>query len=109
MVGWNFPPNADGEDEDLNNPGIESFKNTPLTSLAREICQNSLDARHPEAMAPVEVHFEVVDIPVNDFPGIDDFRGILGLCKASRPDSRKFQQFFDKAEQMTCPLPAVPA
>lgn len=101
MVGWNFPPNADGEDEDLNNPGIESFKNTPLTSLAREICQNSLDARHPEAMAPVEVHFEVVDIQVSDFPGIDDFRSILGLCKESRPDSHKFQQFFDKAEHIT--------
>lgn len=100
MLGWNFPPNADGEDEDLNNPGIESFKNTPLTSLAREICQNSLDARHPEAMAPVEVHFEVVDVPVDDFPGIEDFRDILGRCKASRPDSHKFQQFFNRAEQI---------
>ena len=60
MLGWSFPPNADGEDEDLNNPGIESFKNTPLTSLAREICQNSLDARHDQALTylvliPVEV------------------------------------------------------
>ena len=100
MIGWSFPPNADGEDEDLNNPGIESFKNTPLTSLAREICQNSLDARHSEAMAPVEVHFEVIDVPVADFPGIDDFRDILDRCKASRPDSQKFQQFFRKAEQI---------
>jgi len=100
MIGWNFPPNADGEDEDLNNPGIESFKNTPLTSLAREICQNSLDARHPEAMAPVEVHFEAIEVPTADFPGIADFRGILGRCKESRPDSRRFQQFFNRAEQI---------
>ncbi|QBR39534.1 hypothetical protein EHF36_01940 [Kerstersia gyiorum] len=100
MLGWNFPPNADGEDEDLNNPGIESFKNTPLTSLAREICQNSLDARHPQAMAPVEVHFSIVDLPAVDFPDIVNFRDILRRCRAERPDSKKFQQFFEKAEEI---------
>lgn len=100
MLGWNFPQNADGEDEDLNNPGIESFKNTPLTSLAREICQNSLDARHPQAMAPVEVHFSVVDLSAADFPDISDFRDILRRCRTERPDSKKFQQFFEKAEEI---------
>lgn len=107
MLGWSFPPNADGEDEDLNNPGIESFKNTPLTSLAREICQNSLDARHPEAMAPVEVQFTLIDLPATDFPDIADFKDILARCKAERPDSKKFQQFFrraeDTAQQATIP------
>ncbi|VFR31442.1 hypothetical protein ANK1_3933 [plant metagenome] len=100
MLGWSFPPNADGEDEDLNNPGIESFKNTPLTSLAREICQNSLDARHSEAMAPVEVQFTLIDLPAADFPDITNFRDILARCKAERPDSKKFQQFFRRAEDI---------
>ncbi|HEM7883543.1 hypothetical protein [Burkholderia cenocepacia] len=100
MLGWSFPPNADGEDDDLNNPGIESFKNTPLTSLAREICQNSLDARHPQALAPVEVHFSIVELPAGDFPEIVDFRDILARCKAVKPDSKKFQQFFTKAEEV---------
>jgi hypothetical protein len=100
MLGWSFPPNADGEDDDLNNPGIESFKNTPLTSLAREICQNSLDARHPQALAPVEVHFAVVDLQAGEFPEISDFRDILARCKAVKPDSKKFQQFFTKAEEV---------
>lgn len=100
MLGWSFPPNADGEDDDLNNPGIESFKNTPLTSLAREICQNSLDARHPQAMAPVEVHFAIVDLLATQFPDVADFRDILARCKAVKPDSTKFQHFFTKAEEV---------
>lgn len=100
MLGWSFPPNADGEDEDLNNPGIESFKNTPLTSLAREICQNSLDARHDQALAPVEVHFTIVDLPAVDFPEISDFRDILARCKAEKPGSKKFKQFFERAEEV---------
>jgi hypothetical protein len=100
MLGWSFPPNADGEDDDLNNPGIESFKNTPLNSLAREICQNSLDARHPDALAPVEVHFSILDLQAEEFPELSDFQDILARCKAVKPNSKKFQQFFSKAEEV---------
>jgi len=100
MLGWSFPPNADGEDEDLNNPGIESFKNAPLTSLAREICQNSLDARHAQALAPVEVHFSLLDLRTSDFPDINEFRDIIRRCRSERPDSKKFQQFFRRAEEI---------
>ena len=45
FIGWRFPANDDGEDDHLNHPGIEDFRNTPIISLAREICQNSLDAK----------------------------------------------------------------
>src|SRR5579862_2510684 len=43
-IGWNFPANDDGQENGLNDPGIETFKDHPLTSLAREVLQNSSDA-----------------------------------------------------------------
>ena len=44
MVKWRFPSNDNGENKGINDSGVATFKGTPLKSLAREICQNSLDA-----------------------------------------------------------------
>lgn len=38
-IGWNFPNNDEGQESGLNDPGIETFKDHPLTSLAREVLQ----------------------------------------------------------------------
>lgn len=95
--GWRFPTNDDGEDDQLNHPGIEDFRNTPIISLAREICQNSLDAKDPRQQAPVEVHFNLVELRSSDFPGIEEFREILASCKGGQPGSEKTQTFFNRA------------
>jgi len=101
IVGWRFPSNDNGEDDDLNNPGIESFNDTPLNSLAREICQNSLDAKNSSNNNPVEINFSKLEINKDEFPAISDFQEILHACKAYRPNSKKFQAFFDKALLIT--------
>lgn len=44
MSKWRFPSNDYGEKKGINDSGIATFRGTPLRSLAREICQNSLDA-----------------------------------------------------------------
>lgn len=41
---WNFPSNNHGKVKGISDSGVETFQGTPLKSLAREICQNSLDA-----------------------------------------------------------------
>ena len=41
---WNFPSNNFGQIFGIADSGVETFKGTPIKSLAREICQNSLDA-----------------------------------------------------------------
>lgn len=41
---WNFPSNNYGQIFGIADSGVETFKGTPIKSLAREICQNSLDA-----------------------------------------------------------------
>lgn len=42
---WNFPSNNHSQTIGIADSGVETFKGTPIKSLAREICQNSLDAR----------------------------------------------------------------
>ncbi|QXM06731.1 hypothetical protein [Crassaminicella indica] len=43
-IGWNFPSNNFGQLNGISEAGIETFRGSPYSSLAREICQNSLDA-----------------------------------------------------------------
>ena len=43
-INWNFPSNDYGQRQGISNSGVETFKGRPIKSLAREICQNSLDA-----------------------------------------------------------------
>ena len=44
MAYWYFPSNDHGENKGINDSGVATFRGTPLKSLARERCQNSLDA-----------------------------------------------------------------
>lgn len=41
---WNFPSNNYGQIFGIADSGVETFNGTPIKSLAREICQNSIDA-----------------------------------------------------------------
>ncbi len=36
--GWNFPDNNYGQIVGISEAGIETFKGSPIISLAREIC-----------------------------------------------------------------------
>ena len=50
MISWNFPGNQDGQIKGVADAGIENFNGTELSSLARENCQNSLDAALDEKL-----------------------------------------------------------
>jgi hypothetical protein len=53
---WNFPSVIGGNINSINNAGIETFRDNPIESLAREIIQNTLDAvKDPNQ--PVRVEF----------------------------------------------------
>ena len=51
---WSFPSNNNGDVNGISNSGVETFQGTPLKSLAREICQNSLDAALDENTVTVD-------------------------------------------------------
>ena len=73
MAEWRFPSNDHGETKGINDSGVAQFRGTPLRSLAREICQNSLDAAREktvtvddviiplEKAARINLHFDFED------------------------------------------------
>ena len=77
MVSWNFPGNQDGQIKGIADAGIENFNGTELSSLARENCQNALDAALDDDNLDVVVEVERYFIPTNQIPGIVEYRNIL--------------------------------
>ena len=70
MTEWFFPSRGYGETEGFSNSGLEMFKGQPIRAMAREICQNSLDAVR-DSNKPVREEFERLFInPATNFPGI---------------------------------------
>lgn len=70
---WNFPHNGYGQVRGVSDAGIETFTGTEIQSLAREICQNSLDAAVEGSNATVRVDFEQYRIPTSGIPGYEQY------------------------------------
>lgn len=64
---WNFPSNNHSQTIGIADSGVETFKGTPIKSLAREICQNSLDARLDNSQ-PARIEFETFEIDPKTIP-----------------------------------------
>lgn len=77
MVKWRFPSNDHGENKGINDSGVATFRGTPLKSLAREICQNSLDASREK---PVRVDFDMFTIPTELVPGAEVLKDTFQRC-----------------------------
>ena len=75
---WKFPVNDDAPFNGLSNLQ-EFFKANKIASLAREICQNSLDAVLDDNK-PVEICFEKLDVPTDTIPDINGLRKNLELA-----------------------------
>ena len=94
---WNFPLNNNGREDGLNDPGIETFRDDPLRSLAREVAQNSLDADDPESGKPVEVHFSVEDLRRSDIPDADRLARTFTHCGKYWKSNEAARKFFHRA------------
>ena len=94
---WSFPHNNDGDVNGINNSGVEIFLGTPLKSLAREICQNSIDASCNNE--PVKVEFAPFELAVNDFPDSDSLKKafVASLAYWEPQRSKKTKNFFQNA------------
>lgn len=75
---WCFPSSNGGEIRGLNDSGIETFNDNPIKSLAREICQNSLDAVIDGKTSIVE--FNTFSLDIDNFPDKDNFINALNKC-----------------------------
>lgn len=85
MIGWSFPSRNNGDIEGFSNPALEWFKGSPLRALAREVCQNSLDAQYEED-APVKIEFKKEFVNTSSFPGMTGLQQILLKCKDFWPE-----------------------
>lgn len=71
---WIFPSNNFGQITGIGEAGIETFKGSPYRSLAREICQNSMDARY-DSSKPVVIEFSsftIADTAIPDYSKLTD-------------------------------------
>lgn len=78
-VCWNFPSNNFGQIFGIADSGVETFNGTPMKSLAREICQNSIDASLKNGQ-PTRIEFVPFEINPNDIP---DFINLKDAFKRS--------------------------
>ena len=95
---WNFPSNNYGQIFGIADSGVETFKGTPIKSLAREICQNSLDAAL-ENNEPTRIVFKTFELDSNLIP---DYNGLEDALKRSldfwaQQQSTKAKTFFKQA------------
>lgn len=84
---WRFPDNNYTSENGLDTSDMEMFKKDPVSSLARESCQNSIDAAFGEK--PVRVEFSLFHIPRGKVPGIDDLAAQIDACYEYKKDSPK--------------------
>ncbi len=77
MTTWRFPKNDGGEQRGINANYDAKFRGARIPSLAREICQNSLDAR---TNSPVRIEFSSFTISVEQFPERNSYKKYLNDC-----------------------------
>ena len=95
-IGWNFPGNNYGKITGISEAGIETFRGSLFQSLAREICQNSLDAR-VDLNKPVYLEFVLNEINKDDIDAFDELYEAITLCRDFWKDNSKTVNFLNQA------------
>ena len=104
-VCWDFPLLGTGNQSGNNIAAITMFKGSGIMDgLAREVCQNSLDARDKSLAdsIPVKVKFELVKIEKSDFPMFEGYQESLSnsidYWKTSPLSTPKIMEFLDNIQ-----------
>ncbi len=97
---WYFPYGIDIEKESVNNARIETFRDDILGSLARETCQNSLDAARGENI-PVVMIFEEQSLDIGNLIDRDSFiNKIIPKAKNTWIEDENSQEFLERYEEI---------
>lgn len=95
-----FLRNEAGEKEGLGDAGIETFRDDPYASCARESGQNSRDAA---VKFPVRMTFDVLTVAATDLPFHGELRSAVQACldeAEGDEDQEKEQEFFRQASEL---------
>ena len=90
---WCFPSNSGGDEQGLNNSLIETFNDSPIKSLAREIVQNSLDAALSGKQVIVE--FKTFNLIRDAFPGYLELSEVMAKCQEFARNEKTIKFFED--------------
>lgn len=98
MIRWNFPSNDNGQINGINDSGMNYFIGEPLKSLAREICQNSLDAGREKM---VKIIFDKFELETYNLPGYKELEFAFKKSKEFwiEQNDNITKNFFEKAIQ----------
>jgi hypothetical protein len=96
---WTFAKNDGGRDSGFHDAGVETFKGNFDRYLARELIQNSLDARHDQ-QKPVQVKFEIIDLKKTDVPDLKSLIATFERCSEYWSHDKKAKTFFEKASSI---------
>ncbi len=102
-ISWRFPPLSGGTKQGYTNNDIEGFKGEELIdNLAREICQNSLDAHDEKSEGPVKVVFELKQVKTSEYDIFSGYSKCLKGCReywsSSGTIDAKLDAFLTEAE-----------
>lgn len=98
---WYFPGGKDLQMESGSNASLEMFKDNPLDSLAREICQNSLDAALEGSSKPVRVEFKLFEVAAKQIPGYLELRyEIIAKAMKQWPNEQKTMMMLRKMKKL---------
>ncbi|MDE6660972.1 MAG: hypothetical protein K2J93_04005 [Anaeroplasmataceae bacterium] len=93
---WRFPGNGYTQDQGLDTSDMETFKKDPIASLARELCQNSIDARRKGVKGPVRIEFKSFTIQKEEIPQVELIEKQLHACKETWENNEKISDQLEK-------------
>ena len=85
---WRFVGNNYTSENGLNTSDMEMFQSDPISSLAREICQNSIDAKRKDE-EKVIVEFKAFEISKEEIKGYDRLKAEIENCREYKKDSNR--------------------
>lgn len=91
---WQFITNGNADMNSVESTDTESFQKVPIDSLARELTQNSLDARVGEKPAVIE--FKTFTMRTIDIPGIKELKDEISACINFYPETTMYHRMFEK-------------
>ena len=89
---WHFPPDATGNVRGIADRELGG-KESPLSTLVREVCQNSKDAKNS---SPARVEFHMYSLDTSQIPDVRGLRTAIEYCAADA--RREFKNNMRTAE-----------
>lgn len=99
-INWNFSDYNHGRRQGISDSGVETFRGNRYRHLAKEICQNSLDAVK-EGNKTVKVEFQHFKIDKQEIPGHERYLEVFNQCyESSKSGSAKVRDFFTYSKKI---------